>query len=72
MKEWYSAKEAADYVGLCYDYFRELVKRGSIYHPPRNKRKYRFKKEWLENYLMGGNVLPPIKRVVRKYKHLEL
>ena len=58
--EWLTANEAADYCRLNYHYFLKLVKSGIIYHPPRQKKgKYRFKVEWLDNYLMGKHILPP-------------
>lgn len=74
MKEWLTAREAADYCRLNYFYFLELVGRGVIYHPPRLPRtKYRFKREWLDNYIEGKHLLPtPTKKPKPKYKHFEL
>jgi hypothetical protein len=65
-KEWFTAKEAAGYCGYNYFYFLELVQRGKIYHPPRNHRNYRFRKEWLDAFLLP----PVVVAVPAKLKYL--
>jgi hypothetical protein len=71
MAEWLTLEESATYCRLSYWHFRRLVARGIIYHPPRQKKsKYRFRKIWLDDFLMGKRLIK--NPVAKKYKHLEV
>lgn len=66
MGNYLTSIEAAQYIGVSDRTIRELCRTRQVEHERLNGRNYRFKQEWLDNYLESVRVRPEPQNLTEK------